>query len=173
MEQYFRVGVITSAHGIRGGVKVFPVTEDPRRFLKIKEVLFSRPDSEEIVGSYKLRRVAFQNNMVLLEFEGVDNRNHAELLKNQQLWVRREDALPLAENEYYLADVMGMQVISDEGEELGKVADILETGSNNVFQVEKAGEKPLLIPPIPECILNIDLEAGTVLVHLLPGLREL
>ena len=173
MEQYFRVGVITSAHGIRGGVKVFPVTEDPRRFLKIKEVLFSRPDPEEIVGSYKLRRVAFQNNMVLLEFEGVDDRNHAELLKNQQLWVRREDALPLAENEYYLADVMGMQVVSDEGEELGKVADILETGSNNVFQVEKAGEKPLLIPSIPECVLNIDLEAGTMLVHLLPGLREL
>ena len=68
---------------------------------------------------------------------------------------------------------MGMQVVSDEGEELGKVADILETGSNNVFQVEKAGEKPLLIPSIPECVLNIDLEAGTILVHLLPGLREL
>lgn len=173
MEQYFRVGVITSAHGIRGGVKVFPVTDDPGRFKDIKEVLYSKPNSDVIVGSYKLRRVAFQNNMVLLEFDGVNDRNQAELLKNQQLWVSRENALPLAENEYYMADVIGMKVVSDEGEELGTVTDIIETGSNDVFQVEMPGGKELLIPSIPDCVVDIDLEKDILTVHLLPGLRDL
>lgn len=173
MERYFRIGVITSAHGIRGGVKVFPVTENPGRFKELNEVLYSKPNSDTIVGSYKLRRVAFQNNMVLVEFEGVNDRNLAETLKGQQLWVSRENALPLGENEYYLADVMGMLVVTEEGEELGTVTDILQTGSNEVFQVEKAGARTLLIPSIPDCVLDMDLENKKLTVHLLPGLREL
>lgn len=173
MEQYFRIGVITSAHGIRGGVKVYPVTENPARFRDLQEVLFSQPQSDTVAGTYKLRRVAFQNPMVLLEFEGIDTRNQAELLKGQQLWVSRAQAIPLSENEYYLADVLGMEVRDENGELLGQVADILETGSNEVFQVEQPGMKPLLIPSIPECILTMDLQNKKMTVHLLPGLREL
>ncbi len=173
MEAYFRIGVITSAHGIRGGVKVFPVTEDPERFRKLDEVLYSLPGQDRIEGSYKVRRVAFQKQLVLLEFEGVCDRNTAETLKGRQLWVSREDALPLGEREYYLADVMGMKVVSDTGEELGRVTDILETGSNEVFQVEQEARKPLLIPSIPDCVVNMDFEQNLLTVHLLPGLRDL
>lgn len=173
MEQYFRVGVITSAHGVRGGVKVYPVTEDPRRFQELKEVLHSAPESDVIEGTYRLRRVAFQNQMVLLEIEGIEDRNQAETLKGRQLWVSREQAIPLAENEYYMADVLGMEVLDENGGLLGRVTDILETGSNEVIQVEKPGARPLLIPSIPECVLKLDVAAKQMIVHLLPGLREL
>lgn len=173
MEAYFRIGVITSAHGIRGGVKVFPVTEDPERFRKLDKVLYSLPGQDGIQGSYKVKRVAFQKQMVLLEFEGITDRNAAETLKGRQLWVSREEALPLGEREYYLADAMGMRVVTDEGEELGTVTDILETGSNEVFQVEKEQKKTLLIPSIPDCVVDMDFEQNLLTVHLLPGLREI
>ena len=169
MEAYFRIGVITSAHGIRGGVKVFPVTEDPERFRKLDKVLYSLPGQDGIQGSFEVKRVAFQKQMVLLEFEGIT----AETLKGRQLWVSREEALPLGEREYYLADVMGMRVVTDDGEELGTVTDILETGSNEVFQVEKEQGKPLLIPSIPDCVVDMDFEQNLLTVHLLPGLREI
>ena len=173
MEAYFRIGVITSAHGIRGGVKVFPVTEDPERFRKLDKVLYSLPGQDQIQGSYEVKRVAFQKQMVLLEFEGVTDRNTAETLKGRQLWVSREEALPLGEREYYLADVMGMRVVTDKGEDLGIVTDILETGSNEVFQVEKEQGKQILIPSIPECVVEMDFEQNLLTVHLLPGLREI
>ena len=173
MEAYFRIGVITSAHGIRGGVKVFPVTEDPERFRKLDKVLFSLPGQDGIQGSFEVKRVAFQKQMVLLEFEGITDRNTAETLKGRQLWVSREEALPLGEREYYLADVMGMRVVTDDGEELGTVTDILETGSNEVFQVEKEQGKSLLIPSIPDCVVDMDFEQNLLTVHLLPGLREI
>ena len=173
MEAYFRIGVITSAHGIRGGVKVFPVTEDPERFRKLDKVLYSLPGQDGIQGSFEVKRVAFQKQMVLLEFEGITDRNTAETLKGRQLWVSREEALPLGEREYYLADVMGMRVVTDDGEELGTVTDILETGSNEVFQVEKEQGKSLLIPSIPDCVVDMDFEQNLLAVHLLPGLREI
>ncbi len=173
MEAYFRIGVITSAHGIRGGVKVFPVTEDPERFRKLDKVLYSLPGQDGIQGSFEVKRVAFQKQMVLLEFEGITDRNTAETLKGRQLWVSREEALPLGEREYYLADVMGMRVVTDDGEELGTVTDILETGSNEVFQVEKEQGKSLLIPSIPDCVVDMDFEQNLLTVHLLPGLREI
>ena len=173
MEAYFRIGVITSAHGIRGGVKVFPVTEDPERFRKLDKVLYSLPGQDGIQGSFEVKRVAFQKQMVLLEFEGITDRNTAETLKGRQLWVSREEALPLGEREYYLADVMGMRVVTDDGEELGTVTDILETGSNEVFQVEKEQGKSLLIPSIPDCVVDMDFEQNLLTVHLLTGLREI
>ena len=173
MEAYFRIGVITSAHGIRGGVKVFPVTEDPERFRKLDKVLYSLPGQDGIQGSFEVKRVAFQKQLVLLEFEGITDRNTAETLKGRQLWVSREEALPLGEREYYLADVMGMRVVTDDGEELGTVTDILETGSNEVFQVEKEQGKSLLIPSIPDCVVDMDFEQNLLTVHLLPGLREI
>lgn len=171
MQQFFRVGIITAAHGIRGGVRVYPVTDDPSRFQRIKEVYYSLPGSDDIAGTYRLRRVAFQKNMVLLEFEGINDRNTAETLKDRSLWVGRKDALPLEENEYYIADLIGMRIVSDEGEDLGIVEEMMETGSNYVMVAVKDGEE-LLIPFIRDCLVGVDLEQDLITVHLLPGLRD-
>ena len=153
MEDLLQVGVITSTHGIRGEVKVFPTTDDAARFKKLKNVILD----------FK--------NQVILKFKGIDDINDVEKYKKAPLFVTRENAVPLEENEYFIADLIGLSVTSDEGEELGVIDDVLQTGANDVYVVKKAGANDLLIPAIKDCILDVDVENGTMKVHLLAGLR--
>lgn len=170
MEQLFQVGVITSTHGIRGEVKVFPTTEDPQRFKKLKKLIL---DTGKEKIDVEIASARFFKNMVILKFKGIDDINDVEKYRQSTLWVTRENATPLNEDEWYVADLFGMKVTSDEGEDLGTITDVLQTGANDVYVVEKKGSKEILIPAIKQCILEVDVEAQTMLVHLLPGLREL
>ena len=170
MEQFFRVGVFANTHGIRGEIKVFPTTDDVNRFKKLKRVIL---DTKKEPIHLEVQGVKFFKNMVILKFKGIDNINDIEKYKGCDLMVTREDAVPLEEGEFYLADIMGMPVISDDGRELGKIKEVLQTGANDVYVVERPGSKELLIPAIPPCILDIDFEANKMTVHLLEGLEEL
>lgn len=169
MEDRLKVGVITSTHGVRGEVKVFPTTDDPKRFKELKRVML---DTGKEILDMEIASVKFFKNMVILKFKGIDNINDVEKYRRAELYVAREDAVPLAENEYFIADLIGLTVVSDEGEELGGLEDVLQTGANDVYVVSREGEKELLIPAIRECVREIDLTAGRMTVHLLPGLRE-
>ena len=169
MEQRFQVGVITSTHGVRGEVKVFPTTDDASRFKKLKKVLLDtgKEDIElEITG------VKFFKNMVILKFKGIDDMDTANKYRQKSLYVTRENAVKLKKNEYFIADLIGISVTSDEGEELGTIEDVLQTGANDVYVIEKDGEE-ILLPAIKDCIKEVDIEAGTMTVHLLPGLRDI
>ena len=168
MEKLLRVGVITTTHGVRGEVKVFPTTDDPQRFKKLKKVIM---DTGKTQMELEVQSVKFFKNMVILKFKEFDNINDVEKYKNADLLVTREHAVKLAPGEYFIADLIGLQGISDEGEELGKLTDVIQTGANDVYVFTKLGESDLLVPKIPDCIKEIDLEKGIVLVHLLPGLR--
>lgn len=170
MEQRFQVGVITSTHGVHGEVKVFPTTDDPARFKKLKQVILDTGKEEmelEIAG------VKFFKNMVILKFKGIDDMDMANKYRQKSLYVTRENAVKLKKNEYFIADLIGICVTSDEGEALGVIKDVLQTGANDVYIIEKAGEEELLLPAIKECIKEVDIEAGTMIVHLLPGLRDI
>ena len=166
MEQLLQVGVISSTHGVRGEVKVFPTTDDPQRFKSLKNVILDT-GKEQI--PLEIQGVKFFKQFVILKFKGIDNRNDIERYKRRSLFVTREDAVELEEDEYYIADLIGMDVITDEGEE-GKLVDVIETGANEVYVVEfdKYGE--VLIPAIHDCILDVDIEAMSMKVHLLEGL---
>ena len=166
----FRVGVITSAHGIRGEVNVFPTTDDPGKFEDLKEVLLDK-NGEKVPCA--IEHVKYFKKMVILKLAGIDDRNTADLYRQKELFVSREDAVPLEEGQYYLADLIGLQVISDEGEELGELYDILETGANDVYVVRNGKKKDLLLPATEECILAVDLDAQTMTVHVLDGLLDL
>ncbi|MCR5371317.1 MAG: ribosome maturation factor RimM [Clostridium sp.] len=168
--EYFRVGVITSAHGIRGEVNVFPTTDDPGKFRELEAVLIDRGGTKTPVA---IESVKYFKKMVILKLAGIDDRNTAELYRQKELYVSREDAVPLEEGQYYLADLIGLRVLTDTGEELGELWDVLETGANDVYVVRKAGKKDLLLPATEECILQADLEAGTMTVHVLDGLLDL
>ena len=159
MEQLLQVGVISSTHGVRGEVKVFPTTDDPQRFKSLKNVILDT-GKEQI--PLEIQGVKFFKQFVILKFKGIDNINDIERYKRRSLFVTRED-------EYYIADLIGMDVITDEGEE-GKLVDVIETGANEVYVVEfdKYGE--VLIPAIHDCILDVDIEAMSMKVHLLEGL---
>ena len=166
MEQLLQVGVISSTHGVRGEVKVFPTTDDPQRFKSLKNVILDT-GKEQI--PLEMQGVKFFKQFVILKFKGIDNINDIERYKRSSLFVTREDAVELEEDEYYIADLIGMDVITDEGEE-GKLVDVIETGANEVYVVEfdKYGE--VLIPAIHDCILDVDIEAMSMKVHLLEGL---
>ena len=166
MEQFLQVGVISSTHGVRGEVKVFPTTDDPQRFKSLKNVILDT-GKEQI--PLEIQGVKFFKQFVMLKFKGIDNINDIERYKRSSLFVTREDAVELEEDEYYIADLIGMDVITDEGEE-GKLVDVIETGANEVYVVEfdKYGE--VLIPAIHDCILDVDIEAMSMKVHLLEGL---
>ena len=166
MEDLLQVGVITTTHGIRGEVKVYPTTDDVHRFEELESVLL---DTGKEYRELKIKSVKYFKQYAILKFKGIDNINDIEKYKGKSLFVTRENAQPLKEDEYYIADLIGMDVITDEGEE-GKLVDVIETGANEVYVVEfdKYGE--VLIPAIHDCILDVDIEAMSMKVHLLEGL---
>lgn len=168
MEDLLQIGVITTTHGVRGEVKVFPTTDDPKRFKKLKQVILDTGKEQielEVAGA------RFFKNLVILKFKGIDNINDVEQYRQKSLYVTRENAVPLEENEYFIADLIGLKVVSDEGEELGELSDVLQTGANDVYVVSKENTPELLIPAIRDCIKQVDIESGTMQVHLLAGLR--
>lgn len=165
-----RVGVITSAHGIHGEVNVFPTTDDPKRFKKLKKLYI---DTKKQLLEREIEEVKFFKNMVILKFKDHDDRNEAEKYRNCDLLIDREDAVPLGRDEYFICDVIGLEVRTDEGEKLGTVADILQTAANDVYVVKNEEGREYMIPSTPECLLSVDLETGVVTVHILPGLLDL
>ncbi len=167
MEQMFTIGKIVNTHGVKGEVRVLPSTDDVKRFGKLKEVKVEN----RTMTTYEIETVRYHKNFVLLKFKGIDTMNEAELLKNSLLKIDRQDALPLKKDEYYQCDLYGLRVVTDTGRDLGKLTDILMTGSNDVYVVRNE-EKEILIPAIKQCILKVDLEAGEMLVHLLEGLED-
>ncbi len=170
MEETLRVGVITSTHGVRGEVKVFPTTDDPERFKKLKEVLL---DTGKGQIPLKIQHVKFFKNMVILKFKGFDNINDIEIYKGKDLLVTRENAVELGPDENFIPDLIGLSVVSDQGELLGTLTDVLLTGANDVYEVTMPQGKKLLLPAIKQCVLKVDLEEGEILVHVLDGLMDL
>ncbi len=170
MEQRFRVGVITSTHGIRGEVKVFPTTDDPGRFRKLKDVLL---DTGRELRPMEVEQVRFFKNMVIVKFKGLDDINDIEIYKGRDLFVTRENAVELEPDEYFIADLIGLTVMTNEGERLGTLFDVLKTGANDVYVVKTDSGKEVLLPAIRQCILDTDLEAGKITVHVLEGLLDL
>lgn len=170
MENLLRVGVISSTHGVRGEVKVFPTTDDKERFKQLKTVLL---DTGKEQLCLEIEGVKFFKNMVILKFKDLDNINDVERYRGKDLLITREQAVPLEENENFVADLIGLSVKTDEGEMLGKVKDVLFTGANDVYVVEREDGRELLLPAIKQCILDVDLEEQMMTVHVLDGLLDL
>ena len=170
MEDLLQVGVITSTHGVRGEVKVFPTTDDPARFKKLKNVVL---DTGKEMIDLEVAGVKFFKNMVIVKFKGIDNINDVEKYRQKSLYVTRENAVKLKKNEYFIADLIGLAAKSDEGEDLGTLSDVLQTGANDVYVLSKEGSDDILLPAIRECVKEVDLDNGEITVHLLPGLLEL
>lgn len=167
MEEYLQVGVITSTHGVRGEVKVFPTTDDVRRFKKLKEVIL---EGKRERLTLNVEQVKFFKNMVILKFKGIDNINDVEKFKGCPLLVTRENAVKLKPGEYFICDLIGLDVWEDTGAYLGRLTEVIQTGANDVYVVSMENQKEVLIPNIKDCIIEISLEKDRMTVHLLEGL---
>ena len=171
MEKQFRIGVISSTHGVRGEVKVFPTTDDPNRFKRSKGVYIVTKDNKQL--PVEISQARFFKNMVIVKFKDYDNINDIEKYKGCDLVVDRENAVRLRKDEFFIADFINANVWTDEGEELGILGDVLETGANEVFVVKTKDGKEILIPVIKECVVDMNAEEMKITVHLLEGLLDL
>ena len=167
MEQYLRVGVISSTHGLKGEVKVFPTTDDPERFRKLKKVYL---DTGKDYMPLKVTGIKFFKNQVILKFQEFQDNNEIEKYRGKDLLIDREQAVPLAENENFIVDLIDMDVYDEEEKRLGTLTDVLQTGANDVYVIETDEGKEILLPAIPSCILDVDVEAAKMIVRIPEGL---
>lgn len=170
MENTLRVGVISSTHGIHGEVKVFPTTDDVTRFKTLKQVILDTGKEQKIL---EIQQVKFFKNMVILKFKGYDTINEIEIYKGKDLLVTRDHAVKLAPNENFIVDLIGLSVITDEGQDFGTLTDVIQTGANDVYVVTTPEGKEVLFPAIPACVLDVNLESSRVTVHIMDGLLDL
>lgn len=169
MEDLLQVGVITQTHGIRGEVKVFPTTDDVRRFKKLKETIL---DTGKEKITLEIESVKFFKQFVILKFKGIDNINDVEKYRQKNLYVTRANAVRLRRDEYFIADLIDIEVYEEDDKLLGTLKNVIETGANDVYEIEMADGREVLIPAIKECILSVDVEARKMVVHLLDGLLD-
>ncbi|MBE5914916.1 16S rRNA processing protein RimM [Pseudobutyrivibrio sp. JW11] len=172
MEDLYQVGSITQTHGIRGEVKVFPLTDDISRFKNMKNLLLDA--GKEGYISLEVENARPQKNLVILKFKGIDNINDIEKYKGHGLYVTKDNRVDLKEDEYFIADLIGCDVYldSDKDNRFGTISDVMETGANDVYEITLESGKTVLVPAIKDCILDVDIEGRRMEIHLMEGLMD-
>ena len=167
MQEFLEIGQIVNTFGIKGMVKVKPFTDDITRFDDLEKVYVETNKQKK---EYEIEEVKYHKDMVMLKFKGIDRVEDAELLRNSYLKVNRQDEPELEEGTYYIVDLLGLDVYSDEGILLGKVEDIFNNGSCDIYDVKDELGKQLLLPAISDVIKEINLKEKKIVVHILKGL---
>ena len=169
MEDYFKIGIITSSHGVRGEMKVFPTTDDTRRFKKCREV-YIEDKTGLVMCEVESARVS--PDKVLLKLKGIDTPEEAVKLRQRGIFVDREHAVKLSKDEYFIADLIGLEVRNEDRDRIGVIEEVLPTGANDVYQIAMDDGRELLLPAIKDCILEVNVEQGFMRVHVLDGLLD-
>ncbi len=169
MEDLLQVGILSSTHGVRGEIKVFPTTDDVKRFKKNKEYILGTKNGNIDV---MVESVKFFKQFVILKFEGIDTLDDILAYKGCSLYVNRAHAVKLQKDEYFIADLIGMEVFDEEDNYIGKLTDVLETGANDVYEITTEDEKTYLFPAIKECIKKVDMDNRKITAYVMPGLME-
>jgi 16S rRNA processing protein RimM len=167
MDNYIRVGVITSTHGLKGEVKVFPTTDDVNRFDILKEVYL---DSGNKYICLAIEKVKYFKQFVILKFKDINDINDIEKYKGKDLFIPIDEALELGEDEYYIFDLIDSEVYTEDGAKLGVLTEVLTSAANDVYVIKTNENKEVLLPSIKECILNVDTANKKIIVHIMDGL---
>lgn len=170
MEDFLYIGRVANTHGIKGMIKVMPTTDDPTRFELLEGILIE--DIKGNTNSYTITSVKYFKQFVLLQLKEVTTMDEAMTLKQGIIKIPRALALPLEKNEYYVSDLYGVEVYTEDGEKLGLLKDIIFTGSNDVYVIDNGTKNGILVPAIKDCIKSVDIEQNKMTVHLLEGLVD-
>ena len=168
-DDLLRIGVVTSPHGVHGEVKVYPTTDDLGRFSEIDTVVVENRGKQEVMD---VEGVKYFKGMAIVKLSGLNSMDEAEKYRKAELLIHRSQSAPLEPGHYFIVDLIGLKAFRDTGEELGTVTDFLTTGANNVYVIEKTDGKELLVPDIPACIREVDIENGRLTVFVMPGLED-
>lgn len=166
MLEYLSIGQIINTHGLRGAVKVYPLTDDISRFEKLKEVYVEENDG---IVKYKVESVKFLSSTVSVKLKGVDSEEAANKLRGSYIKVDRKSAVKLPKDTYFICDLIDLEVYDEKGLLIGTVKDVLQTGSNDVYVIQSSG-KDILIPALKDIVKKIDLENKKILVEMPEGL---
>lgn len=169
MTSELEIGQIVNTFGIKGEVKVKPFTDDIKRFDKLKKINIEQKNSKK---EYEIENIKYHKDMVILKLKGIDQIEQAELLRNSYLKIDRNEEEPLEENTYYIVDLLGLSVYTEEGILLGILDDIYNTGSNDIYVVKDSLGKQTLLPAIQDFIKEIDIENQKIIVHVMKGLLD-
>lgn len=171
-KKWFNVGKVANTHGIRGELKIIPQTDFPEeRFVKGSRLtLIDQADKERLPVEVESARL--HKNTYIVKLTAYDDINDVEKYKGWTLKIDEEQLAELDEDEYYYHEIVGCQVVSDEGEELGAVSEILAPGANHVWVVDRPKGKQLLLPVIDDVVLNVDVKNKRITVHIMEGLDE-
>ena len=167
MTKYLEIGQIVNTFGIKGQVKVMPFTDDIKKFDKLKEIYIEKKHELKL---FQIEKVNYSKNMVILKLKGIETPEEAERLRNSYLKINRKDAKKLPEGTYYIADLIGLDVYTDENKLLGKVDYIYNAGSSDIYVVKDEQGKEILLPAIKEVLKQVDLENKKIIVHIIKGL---
>ncbi len=167
MQEFLEIGQIVNTFGIKGMVKIKPFTDDINRFDDLEKIYIEKNNTKK---EYEIEEVKYHKGMVLMKLKGVNTPEEAEHLRNYYLKVKREDEPELEEGTYYIVDLIGLDVYSDDGKLLGKLDDIFNTGSNDIYVVKDELGKQILLPAISDVVKDINLEEKKIIVHILNGL---
>ena len=167
MQDFLEIGQIVNTFGVKGMVKVVRFTDNVERFEELKTVFLEK---NKKIEEKQIEETKFHKNMVLVKFKNIDTIEEAEKYVNAYLKVDRENAIELEEDEYFIADLLGSEVYTDENVLLGKLEDIFNTGSNDIYVVKDNLGKQILLPAIADVVKNIDVKNQKIVVHLLDGL---
>ena len=168
MKERLEVGQIVNTFGIKGMVKIKPFTENTKkRFDNLKKVYIKTKKEKK---EYEIEEIKYHKEMVLAKFKGIETIEEAEKFRNSYLLINRENEKPLEKGTYYIVDMVGLEVYTDEGDKLGILDDIFNSGSSDIYVVKNELGKQILLPAIKEVIKNIDMENRKITVHLIKGL---
>lgn len=145
------------------------MTDDVKRFGKLKEVIL---DTGREKMTLEIEGVKYFKQFAILKFKGFDNINDIERYKGKPLYVTRENAVKLGKDEYFIADLIGIEVYDEDGKHLGELSNVIETGANDVYEVKFEDGRNVLFPAIKQCILDIDMEGREMKVHIMDGLLD-
>ena len=167
MEEYFEIGQIVNTSGLKGILKIKPFTDDIKKFSNLKTIYIKTKSG---LTEFKIEQVRYVKNMVMLKLAGIDTVEEAEKYRNLYIKILRDQEEELEEGSYYVVDILGCKVNTDANQELGKIVDVFQTGSNDVYVVKDEQGKQILLPAIKDVIKNVDIKNRIITVHLLEGL---
>ena len=167
MEEYFEIGQIVNTSGLKGILKIKPFTDDIKKFSNLKTIYIK---TKRGLTEFKIEQVRYVKNMVMLKLAGIDTVEEAEKYRNLYIKILRDQEEELEEGSYYVVDILGCKVNTDANQELGKIVDVFQTGSNDVYVVKDEQGKQILLPAIKQVIKNVDIKNKIITVHLLEGL---
>ena len=160
-----KVGKITSPVGIKGEVKVYPYTDYLERFEELEEL---QADGDIV----RIEKVRYKNEMVILKFEGIDDRNAAEVMRNKFLTIGKDELRELDEDKYYIFDLIGLEAVDQEGHHLGTVTDVIQNSAQDLYEITADNGKINLVPAVYELVTDIDINNGIMKINLIEGLFD-